>query len=1557
MKRTFLIIVTLTVILGLSAPPPAIAQSNPWTPLPGPSGGSVSALALSPNYAIDHTAYAGLRGGGVYRTLDGGISWHSVSDWTAGDRVVVDLALTPDFGTPHAGDGALFVTSGLWTTGYAVRRSTDQGKSWENVTPTWSTLPDPPQVVISPAYANDQTLYVLGGAETYRSTNGGDDFIQLDGWYATHDVVALALSPDYAADQALFALLADGELYKSEDGGTSWDPAGPAGLMGGLSAVALSPNYANEPLVLAVAAASGTLYTSPDGGATWDAGAVALDPAGEATLCFSPTFAGDGVILAASSADPGAYRSADGGIIWEPVGWYDPAEAYKGGFIGGGVYVLGLAPSYAWDAAAFAGTSSGVYRSQNRGVNWWQDGDGLPHLTIRALAVAPWDPDTLLAGTAFFENQRFDTSIPVETDGNLHLSTDRGQTWRHVTGRLEQAQNVAFSPAFEADSTAFATAGTIGQHGYYGGGIYRSTDGGENWEEVLGDHYAGALALHPNYPLTPTVWAATYPYSSTATLGMIRSVDGGESWQPLTTTIDAQVIVPSPNFSVDQTLFAGAADGLWRSTDGDLNWTWVLTGPVTALALSPAYGASQTAVAAAQDNPAAPAELYRSTDGGQTWTRLDSGIPETQDAQVRSIPRISYAHDGALVAAVDYGDAGGGVYRSTDGGDTWQAVGDPLYSEGVLALASTAGRALTLYAGAADGLWQRELAQGGPAEPGTWRSAGPRGGRVRTLALSPAYEADGVALAGDWRYEGASIESGRGIYRSSDGGQSWSSASAGVDYGSAIHAYAFSPAYEADRTVFAASGGGLYRSTDGGTSWSWTGRLYSGPPGWIYDVAAAPDFATSGHVMAISGWGGLHYSQDGGINWTTRLTVSATSALAYSPAFEVDGTAFAGGWDLWRTVDRGTSWTRVLTESISTIAVSPHFESDGTLFAGAGELYISGDRGVSWISVTLPSAPIRIHALALSPAYEADSTLYVGMNDGLYRSEDGGFTWAAVESWPGLAVHALALSPNWPTHTVMLAGTDQGVYRTTDGGATWARSEGLDLLKITSLSPSVQGDRLLAGAGRYGLYLSQGEEWAPFGLQGMTSYRVADAALSPAYPGDGTAWAALNSSISIGGSAYRTTDSGASWEMAYSTDYLGAVAPSPRYASDRTLYLTGAGGEVLRSTDGGETWTPVGTWPGGTYSPAHLVVLPPNYPADGTIFAGGPEGFWRLPAGATVWEPAASGLISDTYVTAIAVSPHYVTDTTLLATASWQEAPSGPMHYGVYRSTDGGQHWALSNAGLPDGPLGGIAFSPHFAFDQMAYVPVEDALYRSLDGGASWTAVGAPPEGSALGEVVAAGGGEVHVATSAGVRRYDTRVRDAVVNGGFEGQGGWTLSDTAYPAAYASGLSYGGTRSMRVGIDNGANTPSYAWVRQVITVPVDAVSVTLGCHIYSASSESTQIGPEQVFAAGLADDGMDAAAGEGDAQYLLLLDPETDEILEVLFWELASTGAWEERTYDLGAYAGRAAVVAFGAYNDGTGGRTAMYADGVSLLVDRPWPYGAAHRVYAPLVFRVSGRP
>jgi photosystem II stability/assembly factor-like uncharacterized protein len=1549
MKRRLFLVLTIVLLYDLASTETSFADAPIWQQIPGPRGGSVAALALSPNYPADHTVFAGLRGHGVYRTDDGGDSWRQVgpSGW-----VVVALAISP----VYASDQTVFATTGLPTTGFRVYRSTDEGSSWQDVTPAWSSPPNAPGLAISPNFVADRTLYVLGGLDTYVSTDGGSTFTRAGGWFGTHNVMELAFSPAYGTDLTLFALVRNEGLYRSIDGGMTWDATG---LAGDLSTFALSPDYANDGTLIAASRANGLLHISMDYGDNWAPLEIVLDIGGQHTLLFSPSFATDRVIMAASSTDPGPYRTSDGGTNWSPVGWYDPANPHSGGFVGGSVFALALAPQDAYDAAAFAGTSTGVYLSQDRGVHWYQQYSDPAPLTVRALAVAPGEPSKLLAGTSFFETRI--NGQPDEYDGNLQLSTDGGQTWRVASGRLARVQDVAFSPDFARDGMAFAATGTPGEHDLSDGGVYLSASGGLTWTQVLSGSFYTALAISPRFVEDGTLWVSAF--SEGSGLGIHVSEDRGETWALLPSWVPAHVLVPSPNYALDRTLFAGThQSGLWKSADAGVSWTPVLTVPVTALAVSPAYGASRTLYAGVREDSATAGAIYRSTDGGGSWQRLETGIPATFEGKPAVVSVLTFAADGSVLAGVYYGnEAGGGaVYRSFDGGESWQAVGVGLGAHSVFALATAPTGSLSFYAGVDGGLRQLEVTQEGAAEPGSWYSNGPRGGAARTLSISPDFASDGVAFAGTWISGSASGEYGPGILKSTDGGQTWQPSASGTEavfYGSAVHAYAFSPNFAIDRTLFAGTWGGLFKSIDAGESWQRLTRIYFGPPGSITAVAVAPDYVDSGHVLAGSGWGGVFCSRDGGINWSADSSVAAQSAIAYSPAFASDGVAFVGGFEgIYKTADSGAHWTRVLTQPVGALAISPQFAVDGTLFMGGDALYVSNDGGTNWISTPVAPDALHIRALAISPAFGDDRTIFAGMDAGLYRSNDGGAAWEPVVDYPGLPVRSLAISPGWPGHPTLLVGTDWSVYRTTDGGATWVLEQGLATLRTWPIALSRGEGLLLTGARDHGIYgsVDGSATWLPMGMQGGGwAHAISDVAISPAYASDGTLFASWASGISIGGAIFRTTDRGTTWESVFSTDFIGRLAISPAYADDHTIYAAGQTPRILRSTDGGDTWEPVGTWPSGAYAGTTQVALPPNYPADRTVFAGG-EGFWRLLPGAAEWE-LAPGLDSGYYVRSIAISPNYVVDQTLLAAVLWFVEPAGRQRYSVFRSTDGGVNWEIVDAGLLESDqVRDVAFSPWCWIDCTAYATSNRQLYRSLDGGQGWTALGAPPGSPDLFDIVVDSAGDVHVASSAGVWRYTTPARDIIVNGGFEASGGWTMLDTPRPAGYTDQVAYNGQRSARVGIVNDSNTYAYSSARQVVTIPPDATAAMLSLTLYPVSSESATAAQSQVFRHGRITETALAypfTGPVGDTQYVLIIDPDSAEILQVLYVGLSNVQRWERHTFDLLQYAGQTITIHLGVYNDGQGGWTGMYWDDVSLVISRP---GASDRayVYVPIVLR-----
>ncbi len=1167
----------------------------------------------------------------------------------------------------------------------------------------------------------------------------------------------------------------------------------------------------------------------------------------------------------------------------------------------------------------------------------------------------------MLAGTEFFESLRFDTGAAPPAEGNLHWSQNGGQTWRHVSGRLARVNQVAFSPAFGSDETAFAAAGMIGQHGFAEGGVYRTQDGGVSWTAVFPHslHAFHTLALSPNFAADQTVWASASSYSGT--VGLFRSTNGGDSWTNIAPGKNIQLLSVSPNYAADHTLFAGmGGDGVQRSVDGGVTWTRTLdTAYPTALAISPAYGSSRTVYAAARPDPVSPTAVFRSTNGGAAWQELTTGIPTEQNGAALKVSALAFAVEGSVLAGVQYGESGGktAVYRSADGGASWQIVGSSLEGTKLYDFASAPAGSFAVWAAADAGIQQIAISQGAAAEPGVWQSHGPRGGKANALAVSPAFASDGIAFSGEWLGDFQGSETGSRIVKSANFGQNWAVSAAGTaEMGNetAVHDYAFSNNFAVDRTVFAATGGGLFQSVDGGVHWTLNEALYQGPPGIINDVAAAPDFAASGHLMATGGYGGLFISQDGGQNWTTA-TSNLVNAVAYSPDFLADNTAFMAGYyhtgsqyeqRVSITEDRGLTWTPVYSASVNALAVSPAYASDQTVFAGGAVLYKSTDGGATWVTRTVAADIYTTWSLAVSPNYAVDQTLFAGTSKGLYHSADGGDSWQIAPGYENTSILSLAISPAWPTHAVLLVGTSSGVYRllTADlsTGETRQATQGLMTLSASVMALTADESVLLTGTSNHGLYASadEGQTWSAYGFNGGSAFTGERAlAFSPNYALDQTVFAAHGGKYT---GYYRSTDAGATWENLLGIYTSASIAVSPDFATDQTVFVTGPdSGEFQKSTDGGDSWQQITTWDwtrGG-----NLIALPPDYPANGRLFVGSGQGFWYSPDDGVTWQQASGGLGDEYSVFTLRVSPNYAADQTLLALASWSGgAPDYTYYRGVFRSTDGGVNWLPVMNGLPsDDSWVDVAFSPHYVLDQTAYALSADNLYRSLDGGASWTAVGQPPGQPRLARVLVDSQGRVFVSTSMGVWRYNTLAQDVIVNGRFEANNGWDLPTTPIPANYSTQVVYNGKQSMRVGLDNGPHVSGFSSARQTFSLPAEPLLAQLTFYLYPISGEETAVPPPTTNPMSLT---------AGDAQYAYLYDGTGSTHLETLTWDLSNAQAWQKHTADLSAYGGQELMLYFGVKNDGLNGMTGLYVDDVSLLVldGSLYPY----RVYLPVVVK-----
>jgi photosystem II stability/assembly factor-like uncharacterized protein len=284
-----------------------------------------------------------------------------------------------------------------------------------------------------------------------------------------------------------------------------------------------------------------------------------------------------------------------------------------------------------------------------------------------------------------------------------------------------------------------------------------------------------------------------------------------------------------------------------------------------------------------------------------------------------------------------------------------------------------------------------------PAGSGAWVSLGPPGGDVFDVAAS-TLDAN-IVLAG--LAPGGSF--GGTLYRSSDGGNTWSAVPA-LD-GISVFDIEFAP----DGTTYIGTQDSIRKSTDSGLTWT-TLNLGIGANDQVFDVAldpSEPSIIWAGITNAGSQPVNVMRSTDGGATWTDRTP----------PHAPMSGRAIA--------VDPNDSNT--------VIAV---FGGD----FGGGEVWVTSDGGDSWTdrSAGLPGNPLNAVVYDGTRLLVGGGLLFGSQFEGLYESPDLGVTWTPLHdgTWPVLVVEDIAVDPN-NAATILVATDGAGVNRTTDGGATW----------------------------------------------------------------------------------------------------------------------------------------------------------------------------------------------------------------------------------------------------------------------------------------------------------------------------------------------------------------------------------------------------------------------------------------------------------------------------------------------------------------------------------------
>jgi photosystem II stability/assembly factor-like uncharacterized protein len=653
-----------------------------------------------------------------------------------------------------------------------------------------------------------------------------------------------------------------------------------------------------------------------------------------------------------------------------------------------------------------------------------------------------------------------------------------------------------------------------------------------------------------------------------------------------------------------------------------------------------------------------------------------------------------------------------------------------------------------------------------------WRFVGPmRGGR--TVAI------DGVANQPNLFYIAAV---NGGIWRSDNAGRTWVPVFDGEPTGS-IGALVIAPSNP--QIVYAGSGEGLqrpdlsvgngiYKSTDGGTSWTHLG-LRDGQQ--IASMALDPldanrlFVAVLGHPYGPNDERGIYRTLDGGATFQRALYVNenaggfdvvldpnnrdvvyATLWAARQAPWEIGASFEIAGSALFKSTDGGTTWTP-LTSGLparigrTVVAVAPNNSNVVYVYADveakgddSGTLYRSDDAGAHFTKVNDADEIAQRGDDLVSLAVDPQNPMVVYLtNTSTYRSADGGRTLVAIKGAPGGDdYHTVWINPRDPR--IIALASDQGATISVDGGQSWSSWYNQPTAQMYHVNADRRfpywvcggqqesGSACVRSRGDWGETTER--DWHPVGAQEY-GYVVPDP---------------LHAGIFFGGKVDKFS------ERTGQTQEVSPIAlPSKQFRTVRTeplafdpfderrLYF---GSNVIFSTiDGGHSWHRLGpdltrVHPGvppvlGAFEnddPQHgahrgvVYAIAPSRVRRGTIWAGTDDGYvWitrdapSTGSGQAHWQNVTPAQLTPWSKIAQIDASRFDANTAFVAVNRFR---LDDLHPYVYITHDGGATWQLAVNGLPNQPVNAVRQDP--IEPQLLYAATENGVFVSFDSGARW---------------------------------------------------------------------------------------------------------------------------------------------------------------------------------------------------------------------------------------------
>jgi len=564
------------------------------------------------------------------------------------------------------------------------------------------------------------------------------------------------------------------------------------------------------------------------------------------------------------------------------------------------------------------------------------------------------------------------------------------------------------------------------------GTMFVSNDGGHNWSRFAhlgtGDDYVlDHIALDPQN--TKKIYVSAWSVENQQAGDLFRSHDGGKNWEALPGMHGKSIRAMAIAASDSSVLVAGALDGVYRSNDGGNSWTRISSSNQSEIK-------NIESIAVDPKNPnivyAGTWHLaWKTSDGGASWQHINKGMIDDSDV-------FSVIVDSSNPSIV-FASACSGIYKSESAGDLFKKIqGIPFSARRTRVLKMDPSNPKIVYAGTTEGLWKTM------DEGTTWKRVSNPEVVVNDVMIDPR-NSSRVLLATDRS----------GVMASDNGAQTFTASNHGYThrYVSAILADNHDAGTIYVGVVNDKEEGGVFSSRDGGQHWMQKSAGLGGR-----DVFALQQ-ASNGALIAGTNRGMFMLEHNGGewhpinsivIEKVTNRTVkkgtkkvsvatkTATRSVLEAKVSDVEVSSkrwlAATSAGLFTSTNDGKSWTGgpVMGRN-DFVSVEAHGET--IVAATRTNLVFSHNDGSTWQEAALPAYLTSIRSVTITP----DAQILVASREGAFRSSDSGTTWEHMTNGlPDKNISSIAYDGKGKR--LLATSTATGViFESQDGGRSWTR--------------------------------------------------------------------------------------------------------------------------------------------------------------------------------------------------------------------------------------------------------------------------------------------------------------------------------------------------------------------------------------------------------------------------------------------------------------------------------------------------------------------------------------